>query len=106
MADISTALILDAVTRARADPSGVPLHTQQAQVAELVTVAQRWQTGLEALQTAVGKVLQQIPPADNPIAPMPYGAGSAPSANGSAILPAELLTCLTQWQASGSSGDC
>lgn len=175
MADKSSSLILDALTKAMAEPNGVPLHgnrklaglftasagakqaaqrcleegylrvlhretkgksvqefcaltekgfahvlsqvspkqvleemvgalrARQAQVAELVAATRQWQAGLDALQAAVEKVLQQIQQSG----PMALPAvGPAPSQNGSDTLAADLLACLAQWQASGATGDC
>src|SRR5205823_8082362 len=82
------------------------LQAQQTQVAELLTTTRRWQTGLDSLQIAVSNVLQQIEQAGNPVGHLPTVAGPAPSHNGSTSLTADLVACLTQWQASEAPGDC
>jgi hypothetical protein len=83
------------------------VHTLQARqtlVAELVTAARQWQTGLDALQAAVEKVLQQIQ--SGPASPSAATVGPASSLNGSHSVAADLVACLSQWQATGSPGDC
>lgn len=84
------------------------VHTLQARqtlVAELVTAARQWQTGLDALQAAVEKVLQQIQTSPAAVPPA-VAVGAARSLNGSQTLTADLLACLSQWQATGAPGDC
>jgi hypothetical protein len=80
------------------------LQDRQTLVAELVTVARQWQTGLDALQAAVEKVLQQIQSGAGAVPPA--ALNPAPSLNGSQTLTADLLACLSQWQASEAPGDC
>jgi hypothetical protein len=84
------------------------VHTLQARqtlVAELVAAARQWQNGLDALQAAVEKVLQQIQTGSAAV-PCAAPVGPVPSLNGSQSLAAELVACLKQWQATGAPGDC
>ena len=84
------------------------VHTLQARqtlVAELVTAARQWETGLGALQAAVEKVLQQIQSSSAAVLPAAT-VGPAPSLNGSQTFMPDLLACLSQWQAAGAPGDC
>ena len=69
------------------------LQARQAQVDELVAAIHQWQAGLNSLQNTVEKVLQQATQKED---------GSR--LNGR--LTADLMASLTQWQASGASGDC
>jgi hypothetical protein len=81
------------------------LQAHQTQVAELVAATRQWQAGLDGLQTAVAKVLDQIQqPGQSPL-PSAVGAGPA-LRNGSATLAVDVIACLGRWQASGSAGDC
>jgi DNA-binding PadR family transcriptional regulator len=69
------------------------LQARQAQVDELVAAIHQWQAGLNSLQNTVEKVLQQ----------------ATEKEDGSRLnecLAADLMASLTEWQASGASGDC
>ena len=79
------------------------LQGRQEQVAELVETARQWQAGLEALRTTIETVLQQMP---HRAAAFAGVAGPAPSSNGSAHVPAELISRLNQWHSSGAPADC
>jgi hypothetical protein len=93
LGQVSPKLVLEELVRT--------LQARQAQVADLVATAHQWQSGMEALQSAVEKVLRQIQqPHPGTI------VGPAPSENGSEALTSNLVAALTQWQASGAPGDC
>jgi hypothetical protein len=81
------------------------LEARQVQVGELVAAARQWQQGMDALQSTVQKVLQQLqkPGGANPA---PGLAGPQPSTNGSGAWLTDVIAHLTQWQAGGASADC
>jgi hypothetical protein len=75
------------------------LEARQAQISELVTAARQAQATLDALKTAVEKVLQNLAIAN---APSPV----APSLNGYETWMGALIAYLAEWQTSHPSGDC
>jgi hypothetical protein len=81
------------------------LQARHVQVAELVTAARQWQTSLDSLRATVEKVLLQLQQTRNGIA-TPAASSPGPSTNGSEIWTVEVLACLSQWHATGTSNDC
>jgi hypothetical protein len=82
------------------------LQSRQAQVGELVAAARQWQVGIESLQTAVTRILDQIHKPNG--VPGPYNGvpGPAPSGNGCDSWPGEVINYLSQWRDSGATEDC
>jgi hypothetical protein len=82
------------------------LQARQAQVGDLVAAARQWQAGIEALQAAVERVLQQIHKPNGTPGPYAGVPGPAPSGNGCETWTTEVLTSLAQWRDSGATEDC
>jgi hypothetical protein len=82
------------------------LEERKIQVAELVAVAQKWSTGVDALQGTVKTVLQEIQKPGGVPASSPAIASLVPSGNGADTWPAEVIACLSEWRTSGASTDC
>jgi hypothetical protein len=78
------------------------LAERGTQVGELVSTARQWQTGVEALQTTVTRVLQQLEKAGAPAA---VAVGPAPSGNGSKTWQDTLIAYLVQARASDTTQD-
>jgi hypothetical protein len=78
------------------------LQAQHGQVENLVATGCRWQASLDALQTTVRRVLDQLQtPRKNPAE-----TGRLPWTNGSEQWKPEIETYLRHWQASGGTADC
>jgi hypothetical protein len=82
------------------------LETRQVQVGDLVAAARQWQEGLNALQSTVEKVLQQIQKPGGGAGSSTGVPGPMPSPNGAETWLADLVIYLTEWQTSGPTGDC
>jgi hypothetical protein len=82
------------------------LEARQVQVGELVAAARQWQTGLDALQATVHKVLQEIQKPGQPSATGSKSLGLSPLSNGSDQWVADAVAYLNEWEKAGKSSDC
>jgi hypothetical protein len=75
------------------------LKERETQVLELSNTVRSWQSGLEGLRTTIERVLAELLKPGK-------AAGPEPSANGSSIWLADMLTYLQEWRGHGHSSDC
>ena len=76
------------------------LESRRGEVQELVAAARQWQTGLEALQSTVSRILDRIQQTRMPL------PGSLRSVNGSEEWKHRIEDYLRHWRASGAAADC
>jgi hypothetical protein len=75
------------------------LDSRHAHVSELVSAAERWQSGLDALRATIERIVGQLQKPGT-------STGPVPSTNGSDTWLADIVAHLAGWRAAGHSSDC